>query len=841
MKIHEYQGKDILRTFGIPVPRGIPAFTVQEAVEAAQKLGGPVWVVKAQIHAGGRGKGGGVKLARSIEEVKKLSGEILGMQLKTAQTGPEGQKVRRLFIEDGADIKKELYVSVVTDRATQKVAFMASSEGGMDIEAVAHDTPEKIITVFVDPSVGLTAEQGKKLSDGMTVPAASTAACIDVLQKLYKCYMETDSALVEINPLIVEGNGGIKALDAKFNFDSNALFRHPEIVALRDLDEEDPAEIEASKFDLAYISLDGNIGCLVNGAGLAMATMDTIKLYGAEPANFLDVGGGATPEKVTEAFKIMLKNPKVKAIMVNIFGGIMKCDTIATGIITACKATNLSVPLVVRMKGTNEDLGKKMLAESGLPIISADSMAEAAQKVVEATKKATAANAGAMADKGVQGVSGVGAAATAAVGAGAAAVTNAVAGAISNAGAALGTGAGAVTGAVTGSVNTAVAGAATAVTGAVAGGVDAGKAAISGALGSGAAGVAAAGALAAGALKGGAADLGANAAAGAKAVGAQISGAADKLAVPPAALAAAKGGIPWWVWAVLAAIAAFFLLRSCGGGKTETAPVAAPNAPVTAPAVTPAAAPAPAATAALGNWSAKTVDGKLVLEGAVKDQAAKDALLAAAKTSFGDANVLDKLTLDPSLAASSGQAKWGDVFGLLKANPTAAMACNGDKVEFSGDTSGLDAGKLGALLGAGAKVNVAAAPTAAPAASANAAPANAAVCNDKALAADVKFVTGGSAVAAESSAVLQSMAGNLKGCTALKLEIGGHTDNVGKPEGNLKLSQARAESVMAVLVKAGVEAGRISAKGYGDTKPAADNASVEGRQKNRRVEFTAAQ
>jgi succinyl-CoA synthetase beta subunit len=388
MKIHEYQGKEILRNFGVPVPRGIPAFTVQEAVEAAQKLGGPVWVVKAQIHAGGRGKGGGVKLARSIDEVKKLAGEILGMQLVTHQTGPEGQKVRRLLIEDGADIKKEYYVSAVTDRATQRVAFIVSSEGGMDIEGVAHDTPEKIHTDFVDPAVGLTDAQGRKLAAGIGVPEASQAQAVDVMQKLYKIYMETDASLVEINPLILEGNGNIKALDAKFNFDSNALFRHPEIVAFRDLDEEDAAEVEASKFDLAYISLDGNIGCLVNGAGLAMATMDTIKLFGGEPANFLDVGGGATPEKVTEAFKIMLKNKNVEAILVNIFGGIMKCDTIATGVIAACKAVNLQVPLVVRMKGTNEVEGKKLLAESGLPIISADTMADAAQKVVAAVKKA---------------------------------------------------------------------------------------------------------------------------------------------------------------------------------------------------------------------------------------------------------------------------------------------------------------------------------------------------------------------------------------------------------------------------------------------------------------------
>jgi succinyl-CoA synthetase beta subunit len=384
MKIHEYQGKEILRQFGVPVPRGIPAFTVQEAVEAAQKLGGPVWVVKAQIHAGGRGKGGGVKLARSLDEVKSLAEQILGMQLITHQTGAEGQKVRRLYIEDGADIKKEYYVSLVTDRGTQNVAFIASSEGGMDIEEVAHSTPEKIITEMIDPLAGLGAEQATRIARAIGLPEGSLAQAADIFQKLYKCYMDTDASLVEINPLNCDSKGNLIALDAKFNFDANALFRHPEIVAYRDLDEEDPAEVEASKFDLAYISLDGNIGCLVNGAGLAMATMDTIKLFGGEPANFLDVGGGATAEKVTEAFKIMLKNPEVKGILVNIFGGIMKCDTIAEGVITACKAVNLSVPLVVRMKGTNEDLGKKMLAESGLPIIAADSMAEAATKIVAA-------------------------------------------------------------------------------------------------------------------------------------------------------------------------------------------------------------------------------------------------------------------------------------------------------------------------------------------------------------------------------------------------------------------------------------------------------------------------
>jgi len=386
MKIHEYQGKEILRKFGVATPRGIPCFSVDEAVKAAEQLGGNIWVVKAQIHAGGRGKGGGVKLARSLDEVRANASAILGMQLKTHQTGPEGQQVRRLLIEDGADIKKEYYVAALTDRATQKVAMMASSEGGMDIEEVAHKTPEKIIKVFVDPLVGLTDTQARELADGIGVPAASQAQAIDTFKKLYTCYMETDASLAEINPLILEGNGNIKALDAKFNFDSNALYRQPEIVAYRDLDEEDADEIEASKFDLAYISLDGNIGCLVNGAGLAMATMDTIKLFGAEPANFLDVGGGATTEKVTEAFKLMLKNPKVKGILVNIFGGIMKCDTIATGIVAAARETHLSVPLVVRMKGTNEDLGKQILAASGLPIIAADTMAEAATRIVAAVK-----------------------------------------------------------------------------------------------------------------------------------------------------------------------------------------------------------------------------------------------------------------------------------------------------------------------------------------------------------------------------------------------------------------------------------------------------------------------
>ncbi|MBK9446016.1 MAG: ADP-forming succinate--CoA ligase subunit beta [Betaproteobacteria bacterium] len=386
MKIHEYQGKQLLKKFGVTVPRGIHCTSVEDAVKAAETLGGKVWVVKAQIHAGGRGKGGGVKVATSLEKVREYAGQILGMQLITHQTGPEGQKVRHLLIEEGADIKHEYYVAALTDRATQSVAIMASYEGGMDIEEVAHKTPEKIVKVFVNPLVGLTDEQGLTLAKGMGMNEASIPQCVDTLKKLYTCYMETDASLAEINPLIHEGDGTVKALDAKFNFDSNALYRQEEIVAMRDLDEEDADEIEASKFDLAYISLDGNIGCLVNGAGLAMATMDTIKLFGAEPANFLDVGGGATTEKVTEAFKIMLKNPKVKGILVNIFGGIMKCDTIATGVVAAARETHLSVPLVVRMKGTNEDLGKQILKDSGLPIISADSMAEAATKIVAAVK-----------------------------------------------------------------------------------------------------------------------------------------------------------------------------------------------------------------------------------------------------------------------------------------------------------------------------------------------------------------------------------------------------------------------------------------------------------------------
>jgi succinyl-CoA synthetase beta subunit len=387
MKIHEYQGKEIFRKYGVATPRGFPAFSIDEAVQAAKKLGGKLWVVKAQIHAGGRGKGGGVKVAKSLDEVRNLSKRILGMNLVTHQTGAEGQKVRRLLIEEGADISKELYVGMVVDRGTQKVVLMASSEGGMDIEEVAAKTPEKIKKVFIDPVEALTDADADEVAIGIGIPQASVPQARAIFKALYRCFDETDASLVEVNPLILAGDGRVVALDSKINFDDNALFRHPDIVALRDLDEEDPLEIEASKYDLNYISLDGNIACMVNGAGLAMATMDTIKLFGGSPANFLDVGGGATAEKVTAAFKIMLSNRKVRAILVNIFGGIMKCDTIATGVVAAAREVNLKVPLVVRMKGTNEDLGKKILKDSGLPIISADNMADAAKKVVAAIKK----------------------------------------------------------------------------------------------------------------------------------------------------------------------------------------------------------------------------------------------------------------------------------------------------------------------------------------------------------------------------------------------------------------------------------------------------------------------
>ena len=386
MKIHEYQAKEILRAYGVKTPKGVPCFSVEEAEEAARKLGGNVWVVKAQIHAGGRGKGGGVKVVKSFDEVKAVSSNILGMQLVTHQTGSAGQLVKRLMVEEGAAIEKELYVGMVVDRSTQTICLMASSEGGIDIEEVAASTPEKIHKIFIDPKQGLDRIASIQLNEKIGLPQQALEKGADLFEGLYQAFVDTDASLAEINPMILTVDGDILALDAKMNFDTNALFRQPKILDMRDFDEEDPAEIEASKFDLSYISLDGDIGCLVNGAGLAMATMDVIKLFGGEPANFLDVGGGATTEKVTEAFKIMLSNPNLKAILVNIFGGIMRCDVIATGVVEAAKQVDLTVPLVVRMKGTNEDLGKQILRESGLPIISSDTMADAAQQVVEAAR-----------------------------------------------------------------------------------------------------------------------------------------------------------------------------------------------------------------------------------------------------------------------------------------------------------------------------------------------------------------------------------------------------------------------------------------------------------------------
>lgn len=398
MNIHEYQGKAVLKGFGLPVSKGAVAFTPDEAVSAAQSLPGPVWVVKAQIHAGGRGKGrfkeaeagekGGVRLAKSVEEVGQFAREMLGNTLVTVQTGPEGKTVKRLYIEDGSAIKRELYLSALVDRATSRVSFITSTEGGMDIEEVAHKTPEKILTLDIDPASGYSPFHGRKIAFALGLEGDQIKQCVKLIGNLYKAFTEKDVALLEINPLIVTEAGDLLCLDAKVNFDSNALYRHPDIAELRDLDEEDPAEIEASEYDLSYVKLDGNIGCLVNGAGLAMATMDIIKLYGEEPANFLDVGGGASKEKVTEAFKIILRDPNVKGILVNIFGGIMRCDIIAEGIIAAVREMNLAVPLVVRLEGTNVELGKQTLRDSGLAVIPADDLADAAQKIVAQVRSA---------------------------------------------------------------------------------------------------------------------------------------------------------------------------------------------------------------------------------------------------------------------------------------------------------------------------------------------------------------------------------------------------------------------------------------------------------------------
>jgi succinyl-CoA synthetase beta subunit len=386
MNIHEYQAKEVLRGFGVPVPKGIAAFTVEEAVAAAKQLPGPVWVVKAQIHAGGRGKGGGVKVVKSIEDVEKEARRMLGMTLVTHQTGPAGRLVKRLYIEDGSAIDRELYLSALVDRATSRVAFIVSTEGGMDIEEVAHKTPEKIQTFQIEPAVGYSPYVGLDIATALKLKGDQAKQIGKLVQSLYNAFLAKDMSLLEINPLVVTKDGNVICLDAKMNFDDNALFRHKDILALRDLDEEDPAEVEASKYDLNYVKLDGEIGCMVNGAGLAMATMDIIKLYGSEPANFLDVGGGATKEKVTAAFKIIVSDPHVKGILVNIFGGIMKCDIIAEGIVAAAKEISLKVPLVVRLEGTNVELGKKILAESGLPIVSGNDLADAAQKIVKAVK-----------------------------------------------------------------------------------------------------------------------------------------------------------------------------------------------------------------------------------------------------------------------------------------------------------------------------------------------------------------------------------------------------------------------------------------------------------------------
>ncbi|MBX0356460.1 ADP-forming succinate--CoA ligase subunit beta [Halobacillus sp. Nhm2S1] len=386
MNIHEYQGKEIMRDFGVSVPNGHVAYTVDEAVEAAKKLGSDVTVVKAQIHAGGRGKAGGVKIAKNLDEVRTYADEILGKTLVTHQTGPEGKEVKRLLIEEGCDIKSEYYVGLVLDRATSRVTMMASEEGGTEIEEVAEKTPEKIFKEVIDPVTGLTPFQARRLAFNINIPKESLGKAVKFMLGLYDVFVQKDCSVAEINPLVTTGDGDVLALDSKLNFDDNALFRQKDIADLRDLEEEDPKEVEASKYDLSYIALDGNIGCMVNGAGLAMATMDTIKHYSGDPANFLDVGGGATTEKVTEAFKIILSDENVKGIFVNIFGGIMKCDVIAEGVVEATKQIGLTLPLVVRLEGTNVDAGKKILDESGLNITSADSMAEGAQKIVELVK-----------------------------------------------------------------------------------------------------------------------------------------------------------------------------------------------------------------------------------------------------------------------------------------------------------------------------------------------------------------------------------------------------------------------------------------------------------------------
>jgi len=386
MNIHEYQAKAVLREFGVPVPRGFPAFSVDEALNGARQLGGPVWVVKAQIHAGGRGKAGGVKVVKSLDDVKMESTRILGATLVTHQTGPKGKQVNRLYVEEGSAIDKEFYLSMLVDRSSSRVAIVVSTEGGMDIEKVAHDTPEKILTVTVDPATGIFPHHARSVAKVLNLTGDLQKQLGILLGQLYRAFVEKDMSLLEINPLVVTKDGNVICLDAKLNFDDNSLYRHKDIQALRDLDEEDPAEVEASKYDLSYIKLDGEIGCMVNGAGLAMATMDIIKLYGSEPANFLDVGGGATKEKVTQAFKIIVSDPNVKGILVNIFGGIARCDILAQGVVAAVKQVGLKVPLVVRLEGTNAELGKKIINESGLNVIAANDLSDGAEKIVKAVR-----------------------------------------------------------------------------------------------------------------------------------------------------------------------------------------------------------------------------------------------------------------------------------------------------------------------------------------------------------------------------------------------------------------------------------------------------------------------
>jgi succinyl-CoA synthetase beta subunit len=388
MNIHEYQAKELLKKFGVVVPKGGVAFTPDEAVKVAEGLGGPVWVVKSQIHAGGRGKGGGVKVVKSLDDVRAEATRMLGMTLVTHQTGPAGKEVGRVYVEDGCDIARELYLSLLVDRATSRVTVISSTEGGMDIEEVAEATPEKILTVTIDPVTGMSGHHARKIAFGLGLEGKQVSSAVKFLLAMYKAFIDLDASMVEINPMVVTGAGEIIALDAKMNFDDNALYRHPDIEAMRDESEEDPAELEAGKYELNYVKLDGNIGCMVNGAGLAMATMDIIKLYGGEPANFLDVGGGATKERVTAAFKIILSDKNVEGILVNIFGGIMRCDVIAEGVVAAAKEVSLHVPLVVRLEGTNVELGRKILADSGLPIQSGENLADGASKIVKAVKEA---------------------------------------------------------------------------------------------------------------------------------------------------------------------------------------------------------------------------------------------------------------------------------------------------------------------------------------------------------------------------------------------------------------------------------------------------------------------